>query len=68
MAAETNVTRALRYALALMGEVPTFSADGTTVSTVKDNDRKTAVLSSVSLAAAKTHVIAVHPQINSIVG
>jgi hypothetical protein len=65
----TNVQQNLAYALSEMGETMTLSADGTTVSTKKDIDRKTVALSpGTSLAAAKTHVLSVHPQIGKIVG
>jgi hypothetical protein len=65
----TNVQQNLSYALSEMGETMTLSADGTTISTKKDVDRKTAVLApGTTLAQGKTHVLPVHPQIGKIVG
>jgi hypothetical protein len=65
----TNVQQNLAYALSEMGETMTLSADGTTVSTKKDFDRKTPVLAAnTTLAQAKAHVLPVHPQISKIVG
>ena len=65
----TNVQQNLSYALSEMGETMTLSADGTTLSTKKDFDRKTTVLApGTTLATAKTHVLPVHPKISAIVG
>jgi hypothetical protein len=57
----SNTQQALAYALSEMGEVMTLNAAGTAVSSVKAVDDKTPVLSAVTVAAAKTHVAAVHP-------
>jgi hypothetical protein len=64
----SNVQQAIAYAASEMGEKMTLANDGT-VSSVKAVDNKTVVMAAeTSQAAAKTHVLSVHPQIGKIVG
>jgi hypothetical protein len=64
----TNVLQAIAYAASELGEKVTLANDGT-VSSVKAFDNKTVVMAAeTSQAAAKTHVLSVHPGINKIVG
>lgn len=64
----TNVLQAIAYAASELGEKVTFASDGT-VSSVKAFDNRTiAMPAETSQAAAKTHVLSVHPRIGSIVG
>jgi hypothetical protein len=65
MAALTNVTRALAYACSEIGEVATFSADQTTLSTKKAVNGAAVLALGATVA---THVIVVHPQIGAIRG
>jgi hypothetical protein len=79
MGTETNVeidrwpSQATKFelpcnALTELGEKGTATADNSTISSVKDIDRKTVVLNAVPLATAVTHVASVHPQLNKITG
>jgi hypothetical protein len=63
----SNTQQNLAYALSEMGEVMSLNAAGTAVSSVKAVDNKTPVLSAVTVAVAKTHVLPVHPKIGLIV-
>ena len=64
----SSVLQAIAYAASEMGEKVTLANDGT-VSSVKAVDNKTVVMAAeTSQAAAKLHVISVHPQIGKIVG
>jgi hypothetical protein len=64
----TNVLQAIAYAASELGEKVTLANDGT-VSSVKAVDNKTVVMAAeTSQAAAKLHVLSVHPQIGAIKG
>ena len=65
--ARTNVQQNFEYALSMLGEAMTLSADGTTVTT-KMARNNAVVLLGTSIAAAETHVLPVHPGITKIVG
>jgi hypothetical protein len=64
----SNVQQNLAYALSEMGETMKLSADGTTVATTKAVNGAPVLAALTSIAAAETHVIAVHPQIGKVVG
>jgi predicted butyrate kinase (DUF1464 family) len=64
----TNVQQNLEYALSMLGETMTLSADGTTVSTKKAVNGAAVLAPGTTIATAETHVIAVHPQIGAIKG
>ena len=66
--AYNNMSRAILYSLSELGESGSISADNTMISSVLARDHKTVVLTAVTVAAAQTHVLPVHPKIAQVSG
>ena len=69
MATLNNQQRAIIYGCSELGELATFSADLTTISSVKAFDHKTVVLSpGTTILQAVAHVKTIHPNIDKVTG